>query len=818
MNFYDECLEENEFFLIIQENHNDIIKKATEENWIICIPRVGSLNSNVITDEDILENVLVPNTELPVTHFCTLSKREVCIQDKSIIVNNDYVVNILFDETFYINKHEKYKVWCIDRPLHKQFTVAECDFDYSIVRNVHDCIKLLWTKDRTVLKKINRLIESYLEKSFEFENLTILKKQIGELYEQSVSATKKEAYVSLAVETYIQHCVHLKLFRAICNFTASTDSCFNKILRNLSDIQFKDLDINVVFAECISSSKFQLSHFNKVVTVLGKVECLRRIVNIISSQKNLCVTTDDLLKIFVFLVIKSNINNWIANLTYIMHFRFSAINLKDEYAFLITTLEAAIEYIKSGDIKVYLRFDNDYLSTSFTQVEIGDLQTVKKVFEEKCVEKVSNKKMLMCHPLCICDKCALHVVDVNSCNEKGWTALHVACIYGHPHLVEYFLSKNAIVNVCDDLAMTPLHYAALKGHQNALLLLLHASADTNLKDSNGNTALHLATNNGHESCVKAILYFNEQKGVYLNVNVTNNVGDTPLHLSVKWGYAGITKILIQYGGDPNATNKWNHTVFDTTHNDYIKNLLVAKDIPKLEVGLTQELNKISPSVAENLEQFKKIDLILKSIENNDLPLMCYYLGIPTPAITSTMVNAKLICHPLCTCDSCQEEFENSSVMPSATTEPVNINVSNSEGYTPLHTAAKHGRLNILRLLLDQGALVNIASSKEQLTPLHLACKHQRIKIVRELLQCGGCNIDVQDAKGNTPLHYACLSNDYSIVELLLLNNCDSSIKNASGKTALQEAHSMMYWNILKLFKIKYNNNNDTQTSFEFFSV
>ncbi|KAF5288452.1 hypothetical protein FQR65_LT02104 [Abscondita terminalis] len=798
MNFYDECLEENEFFHIIQENHCDIIKKATEDGWIICIPRAGSLESNVINHEDVLENVLVPNTELPVTHFTTLSNREVCVRDKFIFVN-DYSVHILFDETFYINKHEKYKVWCIDRPLNKKFSANKCDFDYSVVRNVHDCIKLLWSKDRNILNKINQFIECYLEETFEFKKLKDLKERTDTLYQQSIEVTTKEACINLAVETYIQHCVHLKLFRAICNCTMSADSYFNKIIRNLSDIQLKDLDINVKFSECISSTKRQLSNFNKVVTVLGKIECLRRIVNVVSNQKNVCVTTDDLLKIFVFLIIKSNISNWNANLMYIMHFRFSQLNLKDEYSFLITTLEAAIEYIKKGDIRVCLRFDNDYLSSYFMKVEA-----------------VCEDEIIMCHPLCTCEKCILHEIDVNSHNDKGWTALHIACLYGHPHLVEYFLSKNVRVNVTDDLGMTPLHYAALKGHQNALLLLLHGSADCELMDSNGNTALHLACNNGHENCVKAILYFCEQKGIYFNVNLKNKLGDTPLHISAKWGYAGITKILIQYGGNPNIANKWNYTVFDVTHNDYIKNLLATKELPKLEVSrISPKLNKISPNVSENLEQFKKIDLILKSIESNDLPLMCYYLGIPIPTVVAS---AKIsTCHPLCTCDSCQEQFENLST-PLVATKSITINVCNSDGYTPLHIAAKCGRVSILRLLLDKGALVNMKTTKEQYVPLHLACIHQKIHVVRELLKCGGCNIDIQDAKGNTPLHYTCLSNDAGIVELLLLNDCDINIKNAEGKTALQEAHNKMFWNILKLFKIKFNNNNEPLPGFEFFSL
>ncbi|KAF5277672.1 hypothetical protein FQA39_LY18441 [Lamprigera yunnana] len=789
MDFYDECLVENPFFRIIQENHGDLIQKATEEAWIVCIPRVGTIEPNSITEEDILENVLVPNPELPVTHFYTLCKRQVCVRDGLIIVD-DHPVRVLFDETFYINQHRKYKVLCIERPLHKKHMLQDIDFN---MRNVHDCIKLLWTKDNTILNNINGFIENYLEDLYEFEDLSVLKVKSGELYERSVNETNRESYMHLVVETYIQYCVHLKLFRAICNFTAQSDATLNKTLRNLSDIQLKDLEINVAFSECISSIKRQFSNFNKAVTVFGKIECLRRIIDTISIQKNVCVTTDDLLKIFVFLLIKSNLTNWIANLAYITHFRFALINLNDKHSFLITTLEAAIEYTRKGDISVKFRFDNDYLSSFFARAQSGDLEAVQKMYENDV-----NRMFTLCHPLCTCEKCTFESINVNSCNDKGWSVLHVACVCGHPHLVEYFLNKKVNVNMVDDLGMTPLHYASSKGHQNALLLLLHADADTEVKDSNGNTPLHLAANNGHDSCVKAILYYKEQKGEHFSTNVKNNVGDTPLHLSAKWGYAGITTILIQYGADPKVPNKWNRTAFDISSNDYIKKLLSveAPEVNSIKVPLRKR-SRISPNVCANLEYFKKIDLLLKTIKNDDLPLMCYYLGIPVLQ-NSTVLVGKSICHPLCTCDSCVQQFENVSLKPSSS-ETLNVNVHNAEGYTPLHVAAKYGRLTILRLLLDEGAVVNVKTSKEQHTPLHLACQHQQIQVVRELLKCGGCTVDVQDVRA----------------ELLLIHGCNVRIKNANGNTALQEAHTKMFPNVIRLFKIEHNNNIENLDSLHF---
>uniref|UniRef100_A0A1Y1KGP1 VPS9 domain-containing protein n=1 Tax=Photinus pyralis TaxID=7054 RepID=A0A1Y1KGP1_PHOPY len=308
MNLYDECLDHNPFFQFVQENHGDIIQQSIEEDWIICVPRIGSFDSRCVTNEDVYENILIPNADLPVTHFSTLAKREVCVCDKSIVVNGDYSVRILFEETYYVNKHQKYKLWCVERPLNKRHLIVAngdcCSW------SARDCIKLLWTKDRAILSSVNKLIECYLDEDLRFQSLEVLVQRTSGLFHQSVDVVAKQGRdgenICLALETYIQQCAHMKLLRAICNCTARYDASLNKIIRNLNEVQIRDLDINSMYADCLSVAKRYITNFSKVVTVLGKVECLRKIFDLISNQKGVCVTTDDLLKNFVLLILKSN--------------------------------------------------------------------------------------------------------------------------------------------------------------------------------------------------------------------------------------------------------------------------------------------------------------------------------------------------------------------------------------------------------------------------------------------------------------------------------------------------------------------------------
>lgn len=204
---------------------------------------------------------------------------------------------------------------------------------------------------------------------------------------------------------------------------------------------------------------------------------------------------------------------------------------------------------------------------------------------------------------------------------------------------------------------------------------------------------------------------------------------------------------------------------------------------------------------KNIQETKKCELLLKAIEKNDLPLTRYYLGMPERRSTDPSVDRSK-CHPLCACDQCNLTLEN--VNQPIEKEKVNINLCNIDGYTALHVAAKFGRVEILRLLLDSGALINVKTYKTRYNVFHIACLYNHIKIVQEILECGGSNIDVQDSLGNTPLHYAAMQANEKMVEFLLKKGADINIKNLDNKTPFQEAEDRSFYSIVKVLKGYHN--------------
>lgn len=73
-----------------------------------------------------------------------------------------------------------------------------------------------------------------------------------------------------------------------------------------------------------------------------------------------------------------------------------------------------------------------------------------------------------------------------------------------------------------------------------------------------------------------------------------------------------------------------------------------------------------------------------------------------------------------------------------------------QGFTPLHVAARCGRLPVLKALLDAGESVDSLSFPAETTPLHLSAGFSRASCVQELLE-RGADPSRRNKRGATPL-------------------------------------------------------------------
>ena len=90
------------------------------------------------------------------------------------------------------------------------------------------------------------------------------------------------------------------------------------------------------------------------------------------------------------------------------------------------------------------------------------------------------------------------------------------------------------------------------------------------------------------------------------------------------------------------------------------------------------------------------------------------------------------------------------------TEPSLIGARDEDDRTPLHAAARMGRVDIVEFLILAGADINAKDSRD-LTPLHWAAGRDELSVVRVLV-VRGADINACDNEGATPLDFAAYAN------------------------------------------------------------
>ena len=75
---------------------------------------------------------------------------------------------------------------------------------------------------------------------------------------------------------------------------------------------------------------------------------------------------------------------------------------------------------------------------------------------------------------------------------------------------------------------------------------------------------------------------------------------------------------------------------------------------------------------------------------------------------------------------------------------------------PLHYAAFHGNLEVVRALVEEHGCNPQSVDKNKCTPLHYACYCGHRDIVKYLVTVQKCDPQIEDLEGNLPLHFACI--------------------------------------------------------------
>ncbi|XP_065781801.1 ankyrin repeat domain-containing protein 27 isoform X1 [Muntiacus reevesi] len=849
MALYDEDLLKNPFYLALQKWRPDLCNKVAQAHGIVLVPCKGSLSTRIQSTCQFESYILIPVEE----HFQTLDGKDVFIQGNRIKLGAGFAcllsVPILFEETFYNEKEESFSILCIAHPLEKRESSEEpsTSSDSFSLKTIEDVREFLGRH----AERFDRNIASFQRTFRECERKSLRHHidSVSALYTRCLQQllrdshlkvlAKQEAQMNLmkqAVEMYVQHDIYDLIFKYVGTMEAAEDAAFNKITRSLQDLQQKDIGVKPEFSFNIPRAKRELAQLNRCTSPQQKLACLRKVVQLItqspSQRVNLeTMCADDLLSVLLYLLVKTEIPNWMANLSYIKNFRFSS-SAKDELGYCLTSIEAAIEYIRQGSLSVkpesegfgdrlFLKQRMSLLSqlTStpidclFQHIASGNQKEVERLLSQEDQDKDAVQKM--CHPLCFCDDCEKlvsgrlndpSVVTPFSRDDRGHTPLHVAALCGQASLIDLLVSKGAVVNATDYHGSTPLHLACQKGYQSVTLLLLHYKASAEVQDNNGNTPLHLACTYGHEDCVKALVYFDVQA---CRLDIGNEKGDTPLHIAARWGYQGIIETLLQNGASTETQNRLKETPLKCALNSKILSIMEAHHLSFERRQKSSEVSVQAPQCSmdsisqgsstssfssaslssrqeEPRKDYREVEKLLRAVADGDLEMVRYLLEWTEEDLEEAEDAAGVadleFCHPLCQCPKCAPAQKKLAKLPAS---GLGVHVTDQDGSSPLHVAALHGRADLIVLLVKHGASVG-ARDASQAVPLHLACQQGHFQVVKCLLE-SNAKPNKKDISGNTPLIYACSRGHHEVAALLLQHGASINASNNKGNTALHEA-------------------------------
>ncbi|XP_028347997.1 ankyrin-2 isoform X26 [Physeter macrocephalus] len=343
-------------------------------------------------------------------------------------------------------------------------------------------------------------------------------------------------------------------------------------------------------------------------------------------------------------------------------------------------------------------------------------------------------------------------IDINTCNQNGLNALHLAAKEGHVGLVHELLGRGSAVDSATKKGNTALHIASLAGQAEVVKVLVKEGANINAQSQNGFTPLYMAAQENHIDVVKYLL----ENGA--NQSTATEDGFTPLAVALQQGHNQAVAILLE--NDTKGKVR----------------------LPALHIAARKDDTK---SAALLLQNDHNADVQSKS-GFTPLHIAAHYGNVNVAtlllnrgaAVDFTARNGITPLHVA-------SKRGNTNMVKLLLDRGGQIDAKTRDGLTPLHCAARSGHDQVVELLLERGAPL-LARTKNGLSPLHMAAQGDHVECVKHLLQ-HKAPVDDVTLDYLTALHVAAHCGHYRVTKLLLDKRANPNARALRGETALHMA-------------------------------
>lgn len=313
---------------------------------------------------------------------------------------------------------------------------------------------------------------------------------------------------------------------------------------------------------------------------------------------------------------------------------------------------------------------------------------------------------------------------------------------------------------------TALLLAASNGHFGVAKFLLQHGAKTNVVDRAGWTALHHAAQNGNEATVELLLKGGVDKlnkEIAISPNIGGGADRSPLGVALSAGNLAAAVHLVDGGADCHWKDELGRSLafFCVQHLVCIKFLWING----VKIGQPDD-HQTSP--------------LHVAAEEGNTEVMNYLITHPSIKIDPTVQDIDLDTpfHAAARAGKLEAMKFLNKIHGGR-----HGSLDSHTGYndaTAVHLSAMNGHYEVVQYLINSGVVDINAQDMDGRTALHCACADGAEEVVK-LLVAEGARMDIPDNDGYKPLHHAALSEHNKIVKYLLVQTAMHKLNDEAAR-------------------------------------